>query len=64
MALEFILSDIIRKASIEAPSKKTDRVKRCFFLQYQEAMALEIIHSDLIKKEPEVSTFCLLDCIW
>jgi len=27
----------------------------------QEAMALEFI---IIKKEPEVSTFCLLDCIW
>jgi hypothetical protein len=53
MALEFIHSDIIRKASIGE-----------FFLQYQEEMALEFIHSDIIKKEPEVSTFCLLDCIW
>lgn len=28
------------------------------------AFKLEFIHSDIIKKEPEVSTFCLLDCIW
>lgn len=64
MALQFIHSDIIRKASIDVPSEKTDRVQRLFFLQYQEARALEFIHPDIIKKEPEVSTFCLLDCIW